>query len=348
MKAGVLYAKDDIRYADWPDFTPGPGMIKVRMRVCGICGSDLPRVLGDAAHFYPVILGHEFSGEVVEIGEGVDTIKPGDRVAGAPLMPCLKCDDCQQGNYALCRHYGFVGSRQPGAFAEYVEIPARNAIVFGENVTFEQGALFEPSTVAIHGLLHADFRGGCDVAILGGGNIGILAMQWANILGAKSVTVFDIDDDRLALAGRLGADHMINTKDADYLAQVMELTAGHGYDFVFETAGQPATIKIGYELTAGQGTLCCIGTPSRPVEFSPELWEKMNRREFKVTGSWMSYSAPFPGREWTMTAHYFGTGELKLEDSMVFKRMPLSQISEAFDMFRTPGLVKGKILLTND
>ena len=74
----------------------------------------------------------------------------------------------------------------------------------------------------------------------------------------------------------------------------------------------------------------------------------MNRREFKVTGSWMSYSAPFPGREWTMTAHYFGTGELKLEDSMVFMRMPLSQISEAFDMFRTPGAVKGKILLTND
>ncbi|MDD2375844.1 MAG: galactitol-1-phosphate 5-dehydrogenase [Eubacteriales bacterium] len=348
MKAGVLYAKDDIRYADWPDFTPGAGMVKVRMRVCGICGSDLPRVLGDAAHFYPVILGHEFAGEVVEVGEGVETIKVGDRVAGAPLMPCLKCEDCQKGNYALCRHYGFVGSRQPGAFAEYVELPERNAIVFNENVTFEQGALFEPATVALHGLFQADFRGATDVAVLGGGNIGILAMQWANILGARSVTVFDIDDDRLALASRLGAANTINTKDSDYLEQAMALTNGRGFDFVFETAGQPVTIKMGFDLTAGKGTFCCIGTPTRPVEFSAELWEKMNRREFKVTGSWMSYSAPFPGREWTLTAHYFGTGELRLEDSMVFKRMPLANIADAFDMYRIPGAVKGKILLTND
>jgi L-iditol 2-dehydrogenase len=263
-------------------------------------------------------------------------------------MPCLKCEDCQKGNYALCRHYGFVGSRQPGAFAEYVELPERNAIVFNENVTFEQGALFEPATVALHGLFQADFRGATDVAVLGGGNIGILAMQWANILGARSVTVFDIDDDRLALASRLGAANTINTKDSDYLEQAMALTNGRGFDFVFETAGQPVTIKMGFDLTAGKGTFCCIGTPTRPVEFSAELWEKMNRREFKVTGSWMSYSAPFPGREWTLTAHYFGTGELRLEDSMVFKRTPLANIADAFDMYRIPGAVKGKILLTND
>lgn len=348
MKAGVLFAKNDIRYTDWPDFEPAAGMLKVKVRMCGICGSDLPRVLGDAAHFYPVVLGHEFSGEVVTVGEGVDSFQVGDRVAGAPLLPCLQCADCQQGNYALCKNYSFIGSRQQGAFAEYVQIPARNAIRFDDSVSFIQGALFEPATVAIHGLLQADFHGATDVAILGGGNIGILAMQWAMILGTRTVTVCDIDADRLALARQLGATWTIDTTQPDALAKSRELTNGQGYSHVFETAGQPATIKLAYQLTANKGTLCCIGTPSRPVEFDPELWELMNRREFWVTGSWMSYSAPFPGREWSLTAHYFGTGALKLADSMIFKIYPLAQIAEAFDLYRIPGAVKGKILLAND
>ena len=99
MKAAVLYGNEDIRYADWETPACGPGMVKVRVRATGICGSDVPRVLHHGAHFYPVVLGHEFSGDVAEVGEGVQGLQVGDTVTGAPLVPCMRCADCQRGNY---------------------------------------------------------------------------------------------------------------------------------------------------------------------------------------------------------------------------------------------------------
>ncbi len=348
MKAGVLHAKDDLRYEEIPTPQPGKGEVLVRVRATGICGSDIPRVLGDGAHFFPIVLGHEFSGEIAEVGEGVTTVAVGDRVAGVPLVPCLKCEDCQKGNYALCKHYSFIGSRQNGSFAEYVKMPERNVVKFDSSVSFEQGAFFEPSTVALHGLLCADYRGGEDVAILGGGTVGMFTAQWAKIFGAKRVFVFDIDNDRLALAKRLGADVTINTLDKDFRQQVDELTNKKGFGFVYETAGVDITMKLAFEIAGNKAGVCFIGTPTKDLVFTPRLFENMNRKEFKLTGSWMSYSAPFPGKEWELTAHYFSTGALKFDDSFVFKSFPLEKIKDGFDMFKIPGSVKGKILIVND
>ena len=348
MKAAVLYEKGDFRLGEWEDVAPGPGEVKIHVRACGICGSDVPRIWGNEAHFYPVVLGHEFSGDVVQVGEGVKALTVGDRVAGAPLRPCMKCEDCQNGNFSLCKHYSFIGSRQQGAFAEYVVIPEENAVKFNDQVSYEMGALFEPSTVALHGVRCSKMRGGEDVAILGTGNIGILAMQWAKIMGAKRVIVFDIFNERLELAKRLGADAVFNTTKEGWLEEAMAYTDGKGYPYVFETAGQPATIKIGFQLTANKGQLTCIGTPHKDVTFGWKEWELMNRKEFFVTGTWMSYSAPFPGQEWTLTAHYFGNGQLKLDESMIFEKVPLSECTRAAAMFEKPGLVKGKVLLMSD
>ncbi|HEX2926530.1 MAG TPA: zinc-binding dehydrogenase, partial [Ruminiclostridium sp.] len=283
-----------------------------------------------------------------EIGEGVTTVKVGDRVAGVPLVPCLKCDDCQKGNYSLCKFYSFIGSREQGSFAEYVKMPERNVVKFGDEVPFEQGAFFEPATVALHGLLCADYHGGEDVAILGGGTVGMFTAQWAKIFGAKRVFVFDIDNDRLALAKRMGADVTINTLDKDFRQQVDELTGKKGFGFVYETAGVDITEKLAFEIAGNKSSVCFIGTPTKDLVFTPKLFENMNRKEFKLTGSWMSYSAPFPGKEWTLTAHYFSTGELKFDDSFIFKKVPLKNIHDAFDMFKIRGNVKGKVLIVSE
>lgn len=348
MKAGVLHAKDDIRYEEIPMPTVSKGEVLVKVKATGICGSDLSRVLGDGAHFFPIVLGHEFSGEVSEIGEGVTSVKVGDRVAGVPLVPCLTCEDCQKGNYSLCKHYSFIGSREQGSFAEYVKLLDRNVVKFDDSVSFEQGAFFEPATVALHGLLCADYRAGEDVAILGGGTVGMFTAQWAKIFGAKRVFVFDIDNDRLALAKRLGADETINTLDKDFRQQIDELTNKKGFGFVYETAGVDITMKLAFEIAGNKASICFIGTPTKDLVFTPKLFENMNRKEFKLTGSWMSYSAPFPGKEWTLTAHYFSTGELKFDSSFIFKKVPLNNISDAFDMFKMSGAVKGKVLIVND
>lgn len=348
MKAGVVHAKNDIRFEEIETPKPGKGQVKIKVKYTGICGSDVPRVNGDACHFFPNVLGHEFSGTVAEAGEGVTSLKPGDRVAGVPLVPCMKCEDCLRGDYSLCKHYSFIGSREFGSFAEYVVVPEKNAVRFGDEVSFEQGAFFEPATVALHGLNRLEYRGGKTVAILGGGTIGLFTMQWAKIFGAAKVVVFDITPERLELALRLGADAVVNTGEVDYMEKAKALTGGRGYDYVYETAGNTVTIKMAFQLAANKAGVCMIGTPTRELSFSVAEWENMNRKEFTLTGSWMSYSAPFPGKEWDMAAHYFQTGQLKFDESLIFKKVPLKNIADAFELYKTPGTVKGKILIDSE
>lgn len=345
MKAAVLYGNEDIRYDDYETPALRPGCVKVRVRATGICGSDVPRVLHNGAHFYPVVLGHEFAGDVVEVASDVDSLAVGDRISGAPLVPCLACDDCQQGNYSLCRHYSFIGSREQGSFAEYVVMPARNAVRFDKSISYEQGALFEPSTVALHGIMLANYQGGGTVAVLGCGTIGIFTIQWAKIFGAQRIVAFDIDEGRLALAKRMGADETINTMDADFMEKAMAYTAGRGFSYVFETAGSTATMRFAFDLAGNRADVCFIGTPHETLSFPQKQFELMNRREFRLTGSWMSYSAPFPGKEWSLTAHYFATGQLKFDDAFIFKKFALQDAAEAFALYKNPADVHGKIML---
>lgn len=348
MKAGVVHAREDLRYEDIERPVPKKGEVLVKVKYTGICGSDIPRVNGDACHFFPNVLGHEFSGVIEEVGEGVTKVKPGTRVAGVPLVPCMKCEDCQRGDYALCKHYSFIGSRQFGSFAEYIAVPEMNVVPFTDDVSFEQGALFEPATVALHGLERTGYKGGKTVAVLGCGPIGNFTMQWANIFGAAKVVVFDIMDEKLQLAKEMGAYEGINTLKECFMEKAMEITNGRGFDYVYETAGNTITMKLAFELAANKAGICFIGTPKKELSFSVDEWENMNRKEFTLTGSWMSYSTPFPGHEWDAVAHYFGTGQLKYTEDLVYKKIPLSQIADAFEMYKTPGAVKGKILINSE
>ena len=344
MKAAVLHGKGKIRYDDWPDPVVKKGTILVGVHACGICGSDVPRIWGDEAHSYPIILGHEFAGEVLELGEGVTEYRVGDRVAGVPLLPCMRCESCQQGHYSHCKHYSFIGSREQGALADKIVIPVTNAVKLPQGVSYECGALFEPATVALHGILNAKFQGGSKVAILGGGNIGILAMQWVKALGASEVSVFDIQQERLDLATRLGANRTVNlcqTSENEWMEYLDQ------YDYVYETAGQFDTIRRALDLAGYCGKVIYIGTPHRDGDFSWKQWEKINRKELRLCGTWMSYSAPFPGKEWIMTAEYFGKALLKIDDGMIFAKYSLSEIEQAADLFQHPNLVKGKVIITN-
>lgn len=345
MKAGVLHSKRNLVYEEVEKPVPGLGDVLVKVHYTGICGSDIPRVNGDAAHYYPIILGHEFSGEVVGIGEEVTSLKLGDRVAGAPLLPCLKCEQCQNGDYALCASYSFIGSRRSGSFAEYVVIPEKNAIRFDSSIPFMKGAFFEPVTVALHGIRRLDFKPGSSVAVLGVGNIGFFTMQWLKVLGAGHVTVFDVNEERLQLAKRFGADECINSSEENFLDQLKGEEEARRFDFVYETAGNTATIKIAFELVKKKGAVCMIGTPTREITFSVEEWEKLNRKEFLLTGSWMSYSKDFPGQEWLEAAKAISDEKIHIDDSLLYKVFPLSEIDQAFELFREPGAVNGKILI---
>ena len=348
MKAAVLYGNRDIRYEDWPEPQIKPGMVKVRVMACGICGSDIPRVLNNGAHFYPIVLGHEFSGYITETAADVTSVAVGDHIAGVPLVPCMKCEDCKKGYYSQCKHYSFIGSREQGAYADYVVLPAENVVKVNPALLYEQVALFEPCTVALHGLKISNYKGGKTVAILGGGTIGLFAMQWARIYGAKTIIVFGRSKERLRLAHSLGADHVISTLDTDYIEQAKRYTNGVGFDYIYETAGNTETMKLSFEMAANKATVCFIGTPVENLTFTPKQWENLNRKEFILTGSWMSGSAPFPGEEWLETAHFFETGELKYRPEMLHAKYKLCDVQMAFRELENSMQIKGRILLFNE
>jgi L-iditol 2-dehydrogenase len=344
LKAAVLYGQQDIRYEDVEMPVIQEDEVLVRVKAMGICGSDMPRVLGKGAHFYPIILGHEFSGEVVELGDKVQGLAAGDKIAGAPLIPCHECKDCLQGNYSQCKHYSFIGSRTHGAWAEYVKLPGINAVKLPEGISFVQGAFYEPITVALHGLFVMDYQGGRDVAILGMGTIGLLTLQCARIFGAKRIFAFDIDEERLKVAKEYGADFCLNTRDEPFRELIDRETDGWGLEMVIETAGVEFTEKLSLEIASAKGNVMFIGTPSNPISLMPREFEYINRKELMVRGSWMSYSAPFPGREWELAGYFLEKGLIRV-DRLINRIIPLADVGEAFADLAVPGRVKGKIVL---
>lgn len=343
MKAAVLHGKCDLRYEEVPTPVPGPGQVRIAVRYTGVCGSDIPRVLGNGAHFFPLILGHEFSGVVEALGEGVVGYQAGDAVSAAPLIPCHSCEVCKRGLFAQCKKYSFVGSRQNGSWAEYVVVPQENVVKLDASIDHLAGAFMEPLTVALHGLYLMNFRPGVKTVIIGMGTIGLLALQAAKKLGAGHVTVMDIDAERLEIAKSLGADAIVNSMQPDAVNQLMALTEGSGGEMVIETAGAPAAEILALQTAAAHGSVMFIGTPSRPLTLEPSQFELINRKELTVRGSWMSYSAPFPGEEWKMAAQYLTDGSVKVQP-LLDRIVGFEDAWKAFEDIRD-GIVKGKVML---
>lgn len=348
MKAAVVYAENDIRYEDYPIPEMKPGHVKIRVKACGICGSDVPRVLGKAAHFYPIILGHEFSGEIVEIAEDVDTLEKGDRVVCASLIPCYGCPDCALGHFSLCKNYTFIGSRVQGGFADYVVVPAANAIKFSSKYSYEEAALTEPASVALHGVLLNDFRGGGSVGIVGAGTIGILTAIWTKIFGASEVVFFDVEDDRLTLAKEITGFEGVNTLRESPEKAAKRFTNGRGFNYVFGASGAAESFKTCFFIAANKSHICFIGTPTNNITFSVKEWEIINRRELKITGSWMSYTSPFPGKAWTICTEFLSSGKLRFDRRLIYKIFPMSKCKEAFNCYLSSSEVKGRIILINE
>lgn len=343
MKAAVLYGQKDLRVESMNQPMIGVDEVLVQVKASGVCGSDLPRVLGTAAHYYPNVLGHECSGIVAALGAQVTDFQIGEHVSIAPLKPCHTCEDCQCGNHALCKEYSFIGSREFGAWAEYVKAPAMNLVKLSDTVSFIQGAFLEPITVALHGLFLMDFKPMSTVAITGMGTIGLLTLQCAIIMGAKEITVFDVDHERLKIAKEMGATYTINTLEEDVIRKVQEYTHRKGYEMVLETAGVPATELLCLEIAANKGSIMFIGTPHTSFEIQPKQFETINRKELTIRGSWMSYSAPFPGKEWTLGAHYLGTGQITIE-KLVGRVVTLEELSTAFQDLEDKK-ISGKVII---
>lgn len=345
MKAAVLKSKNCLLVEEIDRPVPQAGEVLVRVFFTGVCGSDVPRVLEGKVHGYPLVLGHEFSGVVEEVGEGVDADLLGRRVAGVPLVPCGICGECVAGNYSLCGNYSFVGSRQNGSMAEYVCVPVSNVFVVDDGVSDVEAAFFEPATVGLHAANLVGFELGADVLVMGAGTIGLLLAQALVARGARNVVVCNRGEARLAVAKGIDGVQTICTASSDWRDEALAVTGGRGFDFVFDAVAASTTISDSFLLAAPRGTVCFVGTPKKDVSLPASAWEFVNRKELSVTGSWMSYSKPWPGSEWSEAARLFDEGKLQILPGMIDSVHSLDEIREAFDLFAGGDSPTGRVLV---
>jgi L-iditol 2-dehydrogenase len=323
MKAIVLESPNTVVYKDVPTPRPAAGEALVAVQVASICGSDILRIFHGHAKKIPLILGHEVSGIVAEVGPGVDLGMVGQRVALAPLIPCMKCHACQRGVYSACTSYSFIGSRQDGGFAEYMIAPVQNLVPVPEGMDMETAAILEPATVALHALERGGFEAGMRVAIIGVGSIGLSTVQWARILNAGLIIAADVSDESLAGAKIFGAHETINSRTEDVPKRIRELT-GKGVDIALEMAGFPQTVEQALASTCPRGVVVALGNLANDAQLSSWVIEHTIRQELDLRGTWMSYSAPFPGHEWTQSMDVVCRGLFDMQ-SMITHRFPLSE-----------------------
>lgn len=327
MKALVIEDVKKLVYKDIEIPKVEEDKVLIKVKACGICGSDVPRARDGGVHSFPQVVGHEFSGDIVEIGEKVQNYKVGDRVTVAPLVPCGKCENCQKGHPAMCTSYSFIGSREQGAMAEYVSVPSKNVIKLADNVTYEQGACIEPITVALHGVERVNIVSGRKAIVYGCGTIGILLMQCLKAKGLEKVYVIDIDDFKLSMAKELGAYEVINSLKTD----VTEYFNKYGkVDYVFETAGVNSIQSQVLNLVDRLGSVVYVGTAHKDVTIDHKTFENILRGELNVTGSWMSFSAPFPGNEWKAAVEYLESGKINV-DKIITHKFKLEDGYSAFE-----------------
>jgi len=261
VKAVMYLGPGELRYQEVETPRPGPGEVLIRNRAALTCGTDV-KTFRRGHHLMepPMLFGHEFSGQIAEVGEGVTGLAKGMRVVAANSAPCNSCYYCQRGKHNLCESILFNW----GAFAEYVKVPARivetNLYEIPSDLDYDEAALLEPLACVVLGNEAAGISPGDTVVIAGGGGpIGLMHLQLARHNGARHVVVTDLMDSRLQVAEQLGATHAINPARQDPARLVRELTDGRGADVVIETAGVPEVWQMSMQLARKGGTVVMFG-----------------------------------------------------------------------------------------
>ena len=332
MKAAVLHGVGDLRYEEIENPELKPDEVKIKVHVCGICGSDTSRIFKKWKYPLPAILGHEFSGDVVEIGKDVTGFKIGDRVTGAPLIPCEECEFCKKGQFSLCEDHGMIGAKTFGAFAQYVNLKATNIFHIGD-MDYEEAAMIEPLAVALHAILDMKPQIGDKVAVLGCGALGQYVIQWLKITGTAEVIAVDISEKKLNDVKKLGADVVINASEENVIDRIKELTDGRGVDIAVECAGSKITQEQCLLITKKRGHIGYLGIAYSDITLSETAFEGIFRKELTLKGYWNSYSAPFPGKEWLESIEYINQRRLKLKE-MISHKFPLKDTMKAFEMIK--------------
>jgi L-iditol 2-dehydrogenase len=339
MRAAVAYGGETIRIEELPSPSPAAGELVVRVRACGLCGSDLVKMFHNKLPT-PTVLGHEIAGEVVKTGAGVTRFAAGDRVVVAHHVPCYTCHYCRHGSYSMCRSFK-QSTLYPGGFAEEVLVPAGHVqattLRLPDHLSFEQGSFTEPLACCLRSLRRWNLQPADVVLLVGLGTMGLLMAQLVRSLHGTPVGT-DLDAGRLDFAQRVGVQAVCPASDRPQLtALIDELTAGRGCDVVVLTAGHGGTLRDALDWVRDGGTITLFGnlSPQMPAQFDPNL---LYYREITLQGSY----SPSP-LELVHALHLIESGGVDV-DLLVTHRLPLEALPQAVELARTRRAVKAIIV----
>ncbi|RMG22119.1 MAG: hypothetical protein D6732_26240 [Methanobacteriota archaeon] len=326
MKAAVYTGVPTLEIRDIDIPQPSSQDILVKIMACGVCHTDEGYLEGVPTFKKPpIILGHEPSGYVVEVGENVSGFTEGDRVLIPPVLTCGSCFACRNGRETLCQNQQMLGNHIDGAFAEYVAVPARDIVKLPLRLPLIESAIIADAIATpYHAVFNrAQVTPGDIAVVIGCGGVGINVVQMLSVAGATVVAI-DLQDDKLELAQKLGAHVTINPQNDD--PKTVLKSSFSRVDVVFEVVGNPKTQQMGYDLLSAGGKLVLVG-------YSPKKWDGFNSgkvmfRELEVLGS-----LGCPPRDFSRVIHLVKEGKVKLEP-LVTSRYPLEKINEAFHELR--------------
>ncbi len=334
MKALVLKGNGRLEYATIPEPEPQTdSQYLVQVHFAGICGSDIGRGFSGGAYHYPLIMGHEFSGVVIEVPEN-GTIPRGTRVAVYPLLPCRHCMFCHIGKHAQCTDYDYYGSRRNGGFAEYVWVGEENLYPLPDSVSLLSAAMTEPAAVALHGVEKISIRAGMNALVIGGGPIGNMAAQWLKLKGCDPVFLADIDDKKLAVAESLDIIPLNSKESAP--AEHLKKRGFDGSDCVVEACGLPQTFSQAIESCATFGQVVFMGNIHGTFKLDEKQFSSILRKELSIRGTWNSDTTPRGNDDWTKVLQFLDRNikvrplishRIPLKDgAMIFKKIAAKEI----------------------
>jgi len=342
MKALMLEDYHKLEYKDVPEPQMGAEDVLIQVEACGICGSDVHGLDGSTGRrIPPVIMGHEASGTIAEVGEGVTGWQRGDRVTFDSTIYCGRCYFCRRGAINLCDNRRVLGVscddyRQNGAFAEYVAVPARILYRLPDGLTFERATMVEALSIAVHAVERAPISLNDTAVVVGAGTIGLLVIQALKVAGCGRIIAVDLDPGRLELACQLGADEGLNPDAVDVAAHVLERTAGRGADLSFEVVGITPSLKLAIQCLKKGGSITLVGNLSPVTEFPLQL---VVTRELTLYGSCASRG------EYPACLDLIARGAISV-DAMISAVAPLAEGASWFKRLYDgePGLLK--VILT--
>ncbi len=338
MKALVLEEYRHLVVEDFPVPTLESGEVLVRVRACGICGSDVHGMDGSSGRrIPPIVMGHEAAGEIAEVGRGVTDWKPGDRVTFDSTVYCGECWYCRRGQINLCEQRRVLGVscgdyRRHGAFAEYVAVPQRILYRLPAELSFEQAAMTEAVSVAVHAVKRTPLAADATVLVVGAGMIGLLVIQALRAFDCRRIIAVDLDESRLSKAEKMGATLTIKAGAPDFQEEVLSATAGRGVDAAFEVVGLPETVKTAIGAVRQGGSVTLIGNLKPQVELPLQA---VVTRELTLIGTCASAG------EYPVCLELIASGKINVTD-FISAAAPLEEGPRWFERLYTAekGLMK--------